>query len=69
MRDKKTRRESARKVLWDDREAILPHVLEHRDCGVFAVVQVLCYEAGWNLDSYILALVFDSAELLVEVTK
>jgi hypothetical protein len=62
-------REAARRILWDDREAILPHVLEHRDCGVYQVVQVMCYDAGWTLDSYLLAALFDRDELLVEVTK
>jgi hypothetical protein len=62
-------REAARRILWDDREAILPHVLEHRDCGVYQVVQVMCYDAGWTLDSYLLAVLFDRDELLVEVTK
>jgi hypothetical protein len=62
-------REAARRILWDDREAILPHVLEHRDCGVYQVVQVMCYDAGWTLDSYVLAALFDTDELLVEVTK
>lgn len=59
----------ARKTLWEDREAILPHILEHRDCGVYAVVQVLCHDARWTFDSYILAALFDTDELLVEVTK
>jgi hypothetical protein len=68
--DRKTAwREAARRILWDDREAILPHVLEHRDCGVYQVVQVMCYDAGWTLDSYVLAALFDTDELLVEVTK
>jgi hypothetical protein len=62
-------REAARRILWDDREAILPHVLEHRDCGVYQVVQVMCYDAGWTLDSYLLAALFDRDELLVEATK
>jgi hypothetical protein len=68
--DRKTAwRGAARRILWDDREAILPHVLEHRDCGVYQVVQVMCYDAGWTLDSYVLAALFDTDELLVEVTK
>jgi hypothetical protein len=68
--DRKTAwREAARRILWDDREAILPHVLEHRDCGVYQVVQVMCYDAGWTLDSYVVAALFDSDQLIVEVTK
>jgi hypothetical protein len=63
------KREAARRVLWDGREAILPHVLEHRDCGVYQVVQVMCYDAGWTLDSYVVAALFDSDQLIVEVTK
>jgi len=62
-------REAARRILWTDRETLLPHILEHRDCGVFQVVQVMCHDAGWTLDSYVLAAVFDSDELLVEVAK
>ncbi len=69
MERKTARREAARRILWDDREAILPHVLEHRDCGVYQVVQVMCYDAGWTPDSYVLAALFDTDELLVEVTK
>lgn len=69
MKNKAAWQEAARRILWDDREAILPHVLEHRDCGVYQVVQVMCYDAGWTLDSYVLASVFDSEELLVEATK
>jgi hypothetical protein len=69
MRKTEDRETRARAVLWGDREPILPHLLEHRDCGVFSVVQVLCYDAGWTLDSYILAVFFDREELLTEVTK
>jgi hypothetical protein len=69
MKDKKVRLEAARRILWSDREVILPHVLEHRDCGVFQVVQVLCHDAGWTLDSYVLAAFFDREELLTEATK
>ena len=64
-----SREDRARAVLWHDREVILPHLLEHRDCGVYAVVQVLCYDAAWTFDSYLIASLFDSRELLVEVTK
>ena len=69
MKNKAAWREAARRILWDDREAILPHILEHRDCGVYQVVQVMCYDAGWTLDSYLLAALFNTDELLVEVTK
>jgi hypothetical protein len=69
VRKSDDRRTRARAVLWGDRELILPHILEHRDCGVFPVVQVLCHDAGWTLDSYILAVFFDVEELLTEVTK
>lgn len=62
-------KEAARRILWADREVLLPHILEHRDCGVFQVVQVMCHDARWTLDSYVLAATFDSSELLVEVTK
>jgi hypothetical protein len=69
VKNKAAVRESARWVLWNDREDILPHLMEHRDCGVYPVVQVLCYDAGWTFDSYLLAALFDSKELIVEVTK
>ena len=69
MKNKAAWQEAARRILWDDREAILPHILEHRDCGVYQVVQVMCYDAGWTLDSYLLAALFNTDELLVEVTK
>jgi hypothetical protein len=69
MRERETRGARARRTLWADREVILPHILQHRDCGVYQLVQVLCHDAGWTLDSYIVAALFDSAELLVEVTK
>jgi hypothetical protein len=69
VKNKAAWQEAARRILWDDREAILPHILEHRDCGVYQVVQVMCYDAGWTLDSYLLAALFNTDELLVEVTK
>ena len=69
MKNKAAWQAAARRILWDDREAILPHILEHRDCGVYQVVQVMCYDAGWTLDSYLLAALFNTDELLVEVTK
>jgi hypothetical protein len=69
VKNQKAWREAARRILWGDREVILPHILEHRDCGVFQVVQVMCYDAGWTLDSYVLAAFFDREELLTEATK
>jgi hypothetical protein len=69
MAKRNFQRESARRILWGDRESLLPHLLEHRDCGVFPVVEQLCETAGWTLESYVLAVVFDSDELIVEVTK
>jgi hypothetical protein len=69
VRNKEAYRDAARRILWGDREAILPHVLEHRDCGVYQVVQVMCHDAGWTVDSYVVAALFDSEELIVEVTK
>jgi hypothetical protein len=62
-------RESARRVLWGDREDLLPHLLEHRDCGVYDAVQEICATAEWTMESFLLAALFNSAELLVEVTK
>jgi hypothetical protein len=69
VRNKEAYRDAARRILWGDREAILPHVLEHRDCGVYQAVQVMCHDAGWTVDSYVVAALFDSEELIVEVTK
>lgn len=69
MRNRNSPLESARRILWGDRESLLPHLLEHRDCGVFQVVQELCCTAQWTLDSYVVAALFDSSELLVEVSK
>jgi len=62
-------REAARQTLWCDRELFLPHLLEHRGCAVFDAVQVMCLDAGWTFDSYLLAALFDIDELIVEVTK
>jgi hypothetical protein len=33
------------------------------------VVQVMVHDAGWTLDSYVLAAFFDREELLTEATK
>jgi hypothetical protein len=62
-------RESARRIIWTDRESLLPHLLEHRHCGVYGAVEELCATAGWTMDSYLIAALFDREELLVEVTK
>lgn len=62
-------RESARRILWGDRELLLPHLLEHRHCGVFDAVEELAATAGWTMDSYLVAALFDSEELLTEVTE
>ena len=62
-------RESARRILWGDRESLLPHLLEHRGCGVYDCVVELVQTAGWTLESYLLAALFDLEELLVEGTK
>ena len=61
--------ESARRILWGDREVLLPHLMEHQHCGVYAAVEELCETAGWTMDSYFLAILFDVEELLVEGTK
>jgi hypothetical protein len=61
--------ESARRILWSDRESLLPHLIEHRDCGVFDAVEELARVAGWTMDSYVLAAVFNTQELITEVTK
>lgn len=55
----------ARRILWGDREDLLPHLLEH-DCGVADAVQALCDDARWTYDSYLLAALFDRDELLAE---
>lgn len=61
--------ESARRILWGDREQLLPHLLEHRGCGVYDAVVELAATAGWTMESYLLAALFDLEELLVEGTK
>ena len=63
------RREAARRVLWCEREDLLPHCLEHRGCGVWSAVLVMCADAEWEPESYLLAALFNREELLVEVTK
>jgi hypothetical protein len=62
-------REAAQRVLWGDREVLLPHCLEHRGCAVWEAVQQLCEDAGWTAESYLLAALFDREELIVEVTE
>lgn len=62
-------RESARRILWGDRESLLPHLLEHRGCRVYDCVAELAQTAGWTLESYLLAAFFDLEDLLVEATK
>lgn len=62
------KRDSARGVLWGDREVILPHLLEHR-CPVTTKTQELCEQAGWTFDSYLLAALFDRRDLITEITK
>jgi hypothetical protein len=62
-------KESARRILWADRESLLPHLIEHRNCGVLAAVEELCATAGWDLTSYILAAFFNVYELVSEVTE
>lgn len=62
-------RESARRILWGDREDLLPHLLEHRDCGVYDAVAELVSVAGWTMESFLLAALFNVAELIVEVTE
>jgi hypothetical protein len=63
------RREAAQRILWHDREALLPHCLEHRGCGVWNAVQAMCADAGWTPESYLLAALFDREELIVEVSE
>jgi hypothetical protein len=67
MAKRDSKRESARRILWGDRAALLPHLLEHRDCGVYPAVEVLCETAGWTVDSFVVAAFFDAYELIVEV--
>jgi len=62
-------REAARRILWAERESLLPHLLEHTDCGVRDVVEQMCRDAGWTLESYLLAALFDREELIVEVSR
>jgi len=60
--------ESARRVLWSDREILLPHVIEHV-CPVGREIEILCDVARWDYLSYLTAAVFDDADLLRERTK
>jgi hypothetical protein len=60
------RRDSARRILWGDREMILPHLMEDHSCYVRPVVEEMVARSGWTYDSYFLACFFDSRELLVE---
>lgn len=59
---------STRTVLWDFREVILHHLTEH-ECAVSQWARSAIDRAGWTEDSYLLAALFDAADLLVEVTK
>ena len=68
MKKREILRETSRRVLWGDREDLLPHMLEHR-CPVTTAVMAICDDAGWTFESYVLAALFDREELLVEVTK
>jgi len=63
------RREAAQRILWADREVLLPHCLEHRGCGVWDAVLTMCSDAGWTPESYLLAALFDREELIVEVSE
>ncbi len=58
----------ARADLWREREDYLPHLIEHH-CPATHALHALCATAGWTVDSYVLAVFFDRADLLVEVTK
>ena len=68
MFERNLAKRSARGALWGDREVILEHVLGH-DCPVRAGVEALCEVAGWTMESYLLAALFNREDLLVEVTK
>ena len=69
MNRREARREASRRILWADREEILPHLLEHQDCGVYSATISICEDAGWTFESYLLAALFDRDELLVEVSE
>ncbi len=59
-------RETAQRILWDDREVLLPHLMSHHSCPVGAVVRVMCEDAGWSYESYFLAIFFDHRDLITE---
>jgi len=63
------RREAAQRILWTDRETLLPHLLEHLGCGVADAVGLMCAGAGWTFESYLLAALFNREELIVEVSE
>jgi len=62
-------REAAQRILWADREDLLSHCLEPRPCPVREAVLVMCSDAGWTFESYLLAALFDREELLTEVSE
>jgi len=62
-------REAAQRILWTERESLLPHLLEHTDCGLRDAVARMCQDAGWTLESYLLAALFDREELIVEASR
>ena len=68
MKKRDFARESAQRILWGDREQLMPHLFEHK-CPVGEAVAELCATAGWTLESYMIAAFFDVEELIVQVTK
>jgi len=62
------KRDSNRGVVWGERENLLPHLFEHR-CAVTDKVREMVAAAEWTYESYLLAVLFDRKDLLVEVAK
>jgi len=60
-------KESARDALWTLREMVLRHV-SHGPCAASEYAYDLCERAGWDHESYLLAIVFDCKDLIQETS-
>jgi hypothetical protein len=58
-------REYGRELLWSGREEFLVHMMGD-DCAVRAAIKAACIKAQWDYESYFLAALFNSHELIVE---
>ena len=60
--------ERGRRYLWANREIYIPHMLEHR-CVVGEGLAATCAAVRWTYESYLLAVIFDRYDLIVEVAE